>query len=469
MGAIAFLMASFMGISYLAVMKMVIPAAALWYLGVLSYLYAHGRRNRHRIASSVDLAAFDDVPPWIVFKSALMGIIPVGTLIYALNEDLNLRQTTLLVFVVFMATAVVLRVERRWDVWISGIRRAAVMAGAITLTMATLRIFDISLTMTGLEYRLADVLYDLAAGNVLVAVGLMIIGGVLLGAALPPIAVFYVMFLTFTPVLVKFGVERDQSIFIAFYMGNLATIAPPVASGIILAASVAGVGYWKASWATVVMGLPLFFFPFLFVFSPELILRGDSVARTVRVLTVMSITLVYMETGTAGWFGRNLNRLESAALIAAPVVAFFGLYWETDLLLWVAPLAPLALGVGPALHNATAGAYGSSAGSARPVRSGTGPMAGYATTLDGEFPCPVCRWRFISEEGLLSHFASTLDGKGALSKQHHQWAKKRGVFRAQKRRERTVAGGPIARPPDLLGEDTLIESLRRIHQQPDPA
>jgi TRAP transporter 4TM/12TM fusion protein len=461
MGAVAFLMVSYMGVSYITVMVMVLPAAGLWYLGVLSYLYAHGRRHRHRIATGVDLSMFDDASKWVVTKSALMGIIPVGVLIYLLNQGFTLRQVTIWAFVALVASYAVLRVERRLSVLLPGIRQAAIMASAITLTLATLEIFDISLVMTALEVRLAEILYDMSAGNVLVAVALMIVGGVILGAALPPIAVFYVMVLTFLPVLAKFDVPRNTAIFVSFYMGSLSTIAPPVAQGILLASTIAGVSYWKASWRTVVMGLPLYFFPFLFVFSPEVILQSDDIGRTIMVLGIMSITLVYMEMAVAGWFVRDLTRMESIVLAMAPVVAFFGLYLKIDLLLWIAPAAPLVLGLETALRNISSSGSDGVLRQQKGNREGANPMSGYFADLEhADFPCPVCHWRFSSMDGLISHFASAIDGKGTTPTDHEKWAKKMGVFR-----KRTWFSSAIR--PKLVDEvqDTLAAALHLRYQE----
>ena len=346
MGTVAFIMATMLGVSYVSIMIMVIPAAILWYVGVLVYLYAHFRRNSHRISSQIDVSAFADVSTWKTWRSALMGIIPVGGLVYLLVAlDQTLKQATWWVVVIFAVLAMVMRVETNLKVWAEGLRRAAVIASSVTLVLLTIVIFNSSIVMTGLENRIAEIVYDLAAGNLLAATFFMIVGGVLLGAALPGIAVFFIMILTFVPVMAEFEIDRQISYFVSFYVGTLSGITPPVASGVLVASTIAQASYLGASKVTVLMGLPLYFFPFLFVFSPEVVLQSDDAIRTVYVLGVMTIGLVSMQFGMGGWFLRNITWPERAVMMMAPSIAFFGLYTHAEinegvgnLILWSSPI-----------------------------------------------------------------------------------------------------------------------------------
>jgi TRAP-type uncharacterized transport system fused permease subunit len=346
MGAVAFIMASLLGISYLKVVIMVLPVMMLWYLGVLVYLFAHFRNNTSRISNTIAIGDDANVSNSVVWRSALTGVIPLMVLIYMLYEGFTLRQSIWVTFITFIAAALILRVETRRSVWIEGVRRAGVLASSVTLVLLTITIFNISIVVTGLEFRIADLIYTLSQGNLLLATVFMIIGGVLLGAALPGIAVFFIMVLTFVPVLAEFNIDRQVSYFIAFYVGTLSSISPPVASGVLIASTIAGARFVTASRVTMVMGLPLFIFPFLFVFAPELMLRGtEGGLRTIFVLGITTVSLVAMQLGAAGWMIRRLRVYERSALLMAPVVEFFGLFLyhegntrAGDLLLWGSPL-----------------------------------------------------------------------------------------------------------------------------------
>jgi TRAP transporter 4TM/12TM fusion protein len=346
MGTVAFIMATMLGVSYVNIMIMVIPAATLWYVGILVYLYAHFRRNSYRISAQIDVSAFSNVSGWMTFRSALMGLIPVGGLVFLLVAlDQTLKQATWWVVIIFAVLAMVMRVETNLKVWAEGLRRAAVIASSVTLVLLTIVIFNSSIVMTGLENRIAEIVYDLAAGNLLAATFFMIVGGVLLGAALPGIAVFFIMILTFVPVMAEFEIDRQISYFVSFYVGTLSSITPPVASGVLVASTIAQASYIGASKVTVFMGLPLYFFPFLFVFSPEVVLQGDDMVRTAYVLTIMTIGLISMQFGMGGWFIRNITFPERAVMGLAPVIAFLGLYiYATasqtigNLILWTSPI-----------------------------------------------------------------------------------------------------------------------------------
>ena len=152
-----------------------------------------------------------------------------------------------------------------------------IVIGVVTLTGVG---FKLSTIITGAANAMAGGVgawlpaalvdpHTLALTAALVMTGLVCI---LLGCGIPTTANYIIMVTVAAPTLVLMGVEPLVAHFFVFYYGVLADITPPVALAAYAAAGMAGSDPFKTGNMAFRLGLAKALVPFVFVFSPSLLL-----------------------------------------------------------------------------------------------------------------------------------------------------------------------------------------------------
>ena len=346
MGVVPFIMADALGVPYLTVLKMVLPIALIWYLSVGVYVLAAGFRHENlRRVTSTQLAS-ERVPTNEVWRSAALFVVPVGGLIWFIVQNIPLSTAVFYAFCLTVVLAIVLRVEKRLDVWWRGIRNSAAMASRIVLAIVVVNVLVDVMNFTGIGFRLGDIVFDFSGGTLLYAGLLVMLFGVILGAGLPPLVVYFVMIVTFKPVFFAFDLPDSVTLFTAFYMGILANISPPTAPAALVATGLSGAGFWETSMESMKIAAAAFFIPFIVLVAPEVLLGAPeidpvSILRFLLVMGAILLSLSVLSAALAGWLGIRLNLKMRAALSVVPFIMYFGLYNDLEYLLWFTMIASL--------------------------------------------------------------------------------------------------------------------------------
>jgi len=162
---------------------------------------------------------------------------------------------------------------------------------AVGAAAATVGIVIGVVTLTGVGFKLSTIITGAAqsvAGGVgalipaalaspqtltlLVALVMTGLVCILLGAGIPTTANYIIMVTVAAPTLVQLGVEPLVAHFFVFYYGVLADITPPVALAAYAAAGMAGSDPFRTGNTAFRLGLAKALVPFVFVFSPSLLI-----------------------------------------------------------------------------------------------------------------------------------------------------------------------------------------------------
>ena len=176
-------------------------------------------------------------------------------------------------------------------VLLEALETGAKYALAVGAAAATVGIVIGVVTLTGVGFKLSTIITGAAnatAGglggwlpawlispqSLALAVALLMTGLVciLLGCGIPTTANYIIMVTVAAPTLVLMGVEPLVAHFFVFYYGVLADITPPVALAAYAAAGMAGADPFKTGNMAFRLGLAKALVPFVFVFSPSLLL-----------------------------------------------------------------------------------------------------------------------------------------------------------------------------------------------------
>lgn len=202
-----------------------------------------------------------------------------------------------------------------------------IVIGVVTLTGVG---FKLSVLITGAAQVVAAGVGDfvpamLASPQTLTLLVALVMTGlvcILLGAGIPTTANYIIMVTVAAPTLVQMGVEPLVAHFFVFYYGVLADITPPVALAAYAASGMAGSDPFKTGNTAFRLGLAKALVPFVFVFSPSLLLVAKGFTWPDFIVTftgcVLGITL--LAAALSKFFLVEMRRSEQLLCIAAALL-----------------------------------------------------------------------------------------------------------------------------------------------------
>ena len=141
---------------------------------------------------------------------------------------------------------------------------------------------------------------------------LIAIACIIMGAGIPTTATYIILVAVAAPALAQLQVEPLVAHFFVFYYGVLADITPPVALAAYAAAGIAGSNPFKTGNTAFRLGIAKAVVPFVFVYSPALLLVSDGFTWSAFAITLLGAMLGIAALGTAfaGYFIAPLTKLE---------------------------------------------------------------------------------------------------------------------------------------------------------------
>lgn len=284
MGAGAFLMAAIIGVPYSSiVLAALIPAVIFYVSVVVAVHYAAINSWNESNQASVDLSEGLEVKSQReLLVEGIRFAIPFLVLVYVLV----VMQYTIITAALYTTAAMFLfgigvpllrspTTETGREVFIQtldGLKIGASIAAPIAVIVAAINAIVDVLLATGIPSTLAVTLAQISGGVLLVALLVSMLICIILGLGMPTSAAYLVVALLVAPALVdQFGVPELAAHFFVFYAAILATITPPIATGVAVASGIAQAGFWRTSKEALKIGAPLFLLPFMFVYHPEVI------------------------------------------------------------------------------------------------------------------------------------------------------------------------------------------------------
>ena len=199
--------------------------------------------------------------------------------------------------------------------------------GVVTLTGVG---FKLSTIITGAAQAVSGGVFALVPAALVSQAGLtlfvaLLMTGlvcILLGCGIPTTANYIIMVTVAAPTLVQMGVEPLVAHFFVFYYGVLADITPPVALAAYAAAGMAGSDPFKTGNMAFRLGMAKALVPFVFVFSPSLLIVAKGFTGYDFVVTfvgcVLGITL--LAGALSKYFLVEMTRAEQALCLLAALL-----------------------------------------------------------------------------------------------------------------------------------------------------
>ncbi len=287
MGAAAFLMIEFLDIPYQQIIVAGIFPAFLYFFGMFMQVHFEAKREGLRGLRADEMPNLRDS-----FKRRWPTLLPLVGLIAVLASG---RTPYLAAFTGITGCILVgllnpyqrLKLRDLYDSFETGAKYALAVgaaAGTVGLVIGVV-------TLTGVGFKVSYIVISAAqaiAGGVgavipdiiantqtLTLIAALVMTGIvciLMGCGIPTTANYLIMVAVAAPTLVQLGVQPIAAHFFVFYFGILADITPPVALAAYAAAGMAGSDPFKTGNTAFRLGITKLIVPFVFVFSPTLLI-----------------------------------------------------------------------------------------------------------------------------------------------------------------------------------------------------
>lgn len=325
MGAVAFMMAEFMGVSYVEVAIAAAIPALLYYLAIFFTVHFEASRLKLR-GLPVDLLP----RAWPLLRQEGYLLLPLATIV-----ALILAGYSVILVVVWSILATVLISFRKRASAVSPHRFASALVatgsltGPLTVTCAIAGVLIGSMGATGVGFQISQALVDLSGQTLAGLLVMSALLALLLGTGLTASAVYITMVATVIPILKSAGVSDMAAHMFAFYFGVVSDITPPTALAAVTAAGIARSHPVSTMNQASRIGIAAFIVPFMFVYSPGLLMQG-SLWDVVRASLSAGLGLACLAAALTGYAWRDLRVWERLLLATACVLLIID-HWMLDL------------------------------------------------------------------------------------------------------------------------------------------
>lgn len=304
MGAAAFIMADFLSIPYASVALAALLPALLFYAAVFCQI--HLRAARMEVAP---LSEGDRPSVRAALATRWPFLIPLAVLIYVLFFTGRQPAEAAIAALACVFGAAWLVPQDRPDLRrsLSVFEETGRALLDIVMIVAAAGIVIGVLNVTGLAFSLALVLLEATGGNIGVLLVVSALVALILGMGMPTTAVYVLMASLVAPALVKGGIEPIAAHLFVLYFGVLSMITPPICLAAFTAASLAGGRLMRTGLESLKLGAVAFFVPFLFVFSPALLLQSDNYLHSGWALATGIVGCLFLAAAFEGYLVRALG------------------------------------------------------------------------------------------------------------------------------------------------------------------
>ena len=304
MGAAAFLMADNLQMRYADVAIAAIIPAALYFFSVYIQVDHEAAARGIGGMKPSELPRFGNVlrRGWFF----LLPFVALFTLMFKFNVPPEEAVLYSLLFLLPFAFTIGyggqrLTWRKLWDALVGTGRDSfdlLVICGVASVVIGLLNI-------TGLALALGFALIKIGAGSIVLLLLIVAVICFILGLGLPTTGVYLLVAVLAAPPLIQLGVPPLAAHMFVLYHGCLSMITPPIALAAYAAAHIAGADPMRVGWLACRLGWPAFVLPFVFAWSPELLLIGKPL--DVAAAIVFACAGVWLGTAAiSGFFLRVL-------------------------------------------------------------------------------------------------------------------------------------------------------------------
>ncbi|WP_440328816.1 TRAP transporter permease [Mitsuokella multacida] len=312
MGAAAFLMAEFVGVPYIDIVKAAIVPAFLYFAGIWLGVHFEAKCGNLKGIPRSQLPKIGTI-----LKERGHLALPLIVIVYLLVSGYTPMRAALVAIVLSILCSALRKSTRMKPIEIvRGLDRGARNVLSVLVACAAAGIIIGVVTKTGVGLKLASGLLDLSGGLLLPTMFFTMITAIVLGMGVPTTANYVITSTIAAPALVQMGVPVLCAHMFVFYFGIIADVTPPVALAAFAGSGIAGGNPLRTGINASKLAIAAFIIPYMFVLSPVLLmLEGTMLDLFMTTLTAL-IGMVALSSALIGYLADNCSLLERLVLVA---------------------------------------------------------------------------------------------------------------------------------------------------------
>ncbi len=283
---------------------------------------------------------------WPTVRAGLHYMLPIGVLIWLLMVDqaspalAAFWACVVLLAMMLTQYALIGLFRGEPDALSRGLKRGACdsvrglengsrnMVG-IAVATATAGIIVGTITLTGLGFRMTDLVEFISGGNLMLMLIFTAFVCLILGLGVPTTANYILVASLMAPVIVELGAQNGLIIpliavhLFVFYYGIMGDITPPVGLATFAAAAISGESPIKTGIQGASYALRTVILPFIWIFNPQLLLIGiDNWPHAILVFAASTLAMMHFSALTLGWMRIRLQWWEAGLMIVGILILF---------------------------------------------------------------------------------------------------------------------------------------------------
>lgn len=336
MGAVSFLMADYLGVPYSQIILAASIPAALYFFSLYMHVDLEAAKENIKAEDPSGLP-----PLGTILRQGMIFVFPLGLLLFLMFQLNMAPETAALISTVCIIVLGYFKGYRGQKLKLANIPKALVdtglQASQIIIVCAIAGMLVSVMNVTGLDFALSLLLLHLGGGSLFLLLLTTAVICIILGLSLPTTTLYILLATLIVPSLIKLGTLPIAAHMFVFYFGIMSFVTPPVAIASFTAANIANADPMKTGWMSCYFGWVAYIVPFLFIYSPALLMEGSpavivitTLGVTVGIVLISVATMGYLRT-TLSWPKRAVAFVLGAALMCPLETADGGLLLEVAL------------------------------------------------------------------------------------------------------------------------------------------
>ena len=327
MGAAAFLMAEFVGVPYIEIVKAAVVPALLYFAGIWLGVHFEAKRNNLKGIPRDQLPKMGRL---LTERGHLA--LPLVVIVYLLVSGYTPMRAALVAIVLAILCSALRKSTRMKPIEIvRGLENGARNVLGVLVACASAGIIIGVVTKTGVGLKLASGLLDLSGGLLLPTMFFTMITAIILGMGVPTTANYVITSTIAAPALVQMGVPILAAHMFVFYFGIIADITPPVALAAYAGAGISGGDPLKTGVNASKLAIAAFIIPYMFVLSPVLLMVSGTVIDLLLATITALLGMVALSSGLIGFLADKCL-LPERLLLAVGGLLLIKPGWITDVI-----------------------------------------------------------------------------------------------------------------------------------------
>ena len=317
MGAAAFLMAEYMGVSYAEVAYRALLPAILYFVGI--YIAVHLEAKKLGLKGIPK----DQLPKFSVLIRKIYLLFPLVVLVVLVSTNTRSMQFSASVAIVATIFVGLFNKDDRitFTKIIDALESGAKGTISVAVACAMAGIVAGCVTSTGLASKMITAIVSVANGHAMIALVLTMLCCIVLGMGVPTTATYCIMAATCAPILVspEIGIPVISAHFFVFYFGIVADITPPVALAAYAGSAIAKSSPMKTAFTATRLAIAGFIVPYICALSPAMLLIDAGPAEVVMIVITSLIGIFGVAAGLSGFVYKKMNPLMRALIVVGGI------------------------------------------------------------------------------------------------------------------------------------------------------